>query len=307
MSANLSIAQVLAHCGGSPAGAAEYLARAIAEDPAAPEPYQAVADLHADHPAVVMAGPLTAVQAYWCFLQGDMDEAAMLMGTITGYVPRIAWPTAPWFASPQFLDAVSPEAIGEGARRLLDYGHNPASEPWFHAVRTIAGRIPPAAPEALTNMAIMLRECGRPADALALCDRADAIAPVMITAVARAGAHRKLGDFPAAVAAFHEALAREPGTWSLYLDLADLHAVMGDFEAAVSYARQGRQYDPAEVTLEAAESAYQARLGSVEAARTLLALMPRLATSSYGGELAAVAAEGPGLPADLKTALRSHL
>ena len=50
VAAGISLARVMAHCGGSPVGAVELLVRAIAAAPSAPEPYAALTELRQDLP-----------------------------------------------------------------------------------------------------------------------------------------------------------------------------------------------------------------------------------------------------------------
>jgi hypothetical protein len=49
-SASLALARVMAHCGGAPGEAVQHLAQAIAEDPAAAEPYEVLAELRRESP-----------------------------------------------------------------------------------------------------------------------------------------------------------------------------------------------------------------------------------------------------------------
>src|SRR3982751_3966430 len=104
-SASLAIARVMAHCGGSPIEAVAYLAGAIADDPADPEPYAVLAELHRQsriEVAAAVAEPRSLRQfvtgAYVCFLDGDMDQAARRLGSVIGYRPEVAWSSAPWFS-----------------------------------------------------------------------------------------------------------------------------------------------------------------------------------------------------------------
>ncbi|MFF9021954.1 hypothetical protein [Streptomyces eurythermus] len=73
--------------------------------PENPEPYAALAELWRDKPselaeAVQGADSLRTVlaQSYVDFLRGDMDGAALAMGSVTGVRPDIAWADAPWFS-----------------------------------------------------------------------------------------------------------------------------------------------------------------------------------------------------------------
>jgi tetratricopeptide (TPR) repeat protein len=316
--AALSIAQVLAHCGGSPAAAVHHLASAIASDPSAPEPYEALAELRRDRPAefaeaVGNDGSLSAVLArsYAGFLDGDMDTAAMALGSVTGARPGVPWADAPWFADDHFLTAVSPDALAEAVMRTTDYGHPLDSEAvrshlggWFHAVETVTARRPE--PEAMARMAIFLRACGLTEASFDLCDRADRIEPVMLTEVVRAGTWRRLGDLGQTGAAFERALALDPANWSLHLDLADLRAEQGDFAAAVAHAAEGLGHEPSEITLRAAHAAYRVRLtGSPDAVAEFVELAPGLPNPGYRDILIDRACAGPGLPSHRVRELRS--
>ncbi|MGW3242772.1 tetratricopeptide repeat protein [Streptomyces sp. NPDC001070] len=312
MTTGVALAGVMAHCGGSPVGAVEFLVGAIASAPAAPEPYAALAELWRDRRSELKEGlegdgSLSAVlaQAYFLFLDGDMDNAVMALGSVTGVRPDVPWGAAPWFGDAHFLGAVSVEALAEACLRTLDYGHDLDTDemrerfaPWFHAVDVVSERSP--VPESLAAMARLPRACGRYELSFALCDRADAVDRVMWTAVARAATWRVTGDLDQAAAAFEEALALDPANWSLYLDLADVRAEQGDFAAAASLVEQGLEYEPHEVSLRAAGAAYRTRLsGSSDDLRALIALAPELANTSYRDLLIDYACAGPGLPPSL--------
>lgn len=244
-------------------------------------------------------------RSYIHFLENEMDEAAMALGGVTGARPTGAWAEAPWFIDPRFMNAVGAEALAEAVMRTMDYGHDLDTEemrerlrPWLTAIDVVCAREP--RPEAMAKMAIFLRACGLADASLALCDQADALEPIMLTEVVRAGTWRKLGDPDQAAAAFRRALLLEPTNWSLYLDVADLHAEQGDFASAVQLIDRGLEHAPTETALRAAGSAYRARLtGSPDHLRELIALVVRLPRSSYRDQLLEVACAGPGLPADL--------
>ncbi|MFD7320373.1 tetratricopeptide repeat protein [Streptomyces sp. NPDC059875] len=302
----------MAHCGGSPAAAVHHLASAIASAPEDPEPYAVLAELWREKQSELAevvrdADSLRAVlaQSYVRFLDGDMDGAALAIGSVTGVQPGIAWAKAPWFGDERFLGAVSADALAEAAMRTMDYGHGLDTEsmregfqPWFQAIDVVSAREP--LPEALAKMAILLRACGLIDASFALCDQADVVERSMLTEVVRAGTWRKLGDPQQTAAAFERALALDPANWSLYLDLADVHAEQGDFTAAVRLIDQGMKHEPTELTLRAAGAAYRARLtGSPADLSELIELARQLPNDSYRGLLIDHACAGPALPAEL--------
>ncbi|MFD4126146.1 tetratricopeptide repeat protein [Streptomyces globisporus] len=313
VAAGVGLAGVMAHCGGNPVGAVELLVGAIASAPAAPEPYAALAELWQDRrsdglkESLEEEGSLSAVlaQAYFLFLEGDMDDAVMALGSVTGVRPDVAWGAAPWFGDARFLGAVSAAALAEACLRTLDYGHDLDTDamrerfaPWFHALDGVSERDP--VPESLAAMARLPRACGRYELAFALCDRADAVDRVMWTALARVATWRVLGDLDQAAAAFEGALLLEPANWSLYLDLADVRAEQGDFAAAASLVRQGLEYEPHEVTLRSASAAYRTRLtGSADDLKDLITLAPELADTAYRNLLIDYACAGPQFPPGL--------
>ncbi|WP_405819380.1 tetratricopeptide repeat protein [Streptomyces sp. NBC_01390] len=314
----VALADVMAHCGGNPVGAVEFLVKAIAAAPAAPEPYAALAELWQDRRSELKAGlegesSLSAVlaQAYFLFLDWDMDDAVMALGSVTGARPEVAWGIAPWFGDPRFLGAVSAEALAEACLRTLDYGHNLNTEemrerfaPWFHALDVVSERSP--VPESLAAMARLPRACGCYELAFTLCDRADAVDRVMWTAVARANTWRAMGNLDQTAEAFEHALTLDATNWSLYLDLADVRALQGDFAAAVALVEQGMQHEPHETSLRAAGAAYRTRLsGSSDDLRALIDLAPQVANTSYRDLLIDYACAGPGLPQRLVTKARS--
>ncbi|MFD9740245.1 tetratricopeptide repeat protein [Umezawaea sp. NPDC059074] len=308
----VELARVMAHCGGRPVDAVEFLVGAIASQPSAPEPYAALAELWRDRRSEVdeglrRKGSLRAglAQSYFFFLDGEVDDAAMALGSVTGARPDVAWGAAPWFGDARFLDAVSAEALAEACLRTLDHGPHLDTdearhrfEPWFHAVDVVSARSP--VPEALASMSRLPRACGRYELALALCDRADAVERVFWTAVARGTTWRVMGDLDRAVAAFEDALTLDPDNWSLHLDLADLRADQGDFAAAVDLADRGLVHEPDEVSLRAAAAAYRARLsGTPDDLRALVELAPDLENPAYRERLVDLACAGPGLSPDL--------
>ncbi|MEV0490741.1 tetratricopeptide repeat protein [Streptomyces atratus] len=302
----------MAHCGGSPVGAVEFLVGAIASAPTAPEPYAALDELWRDRRSELKEGlegdgSLSAVlaQAYFLFLEENMDDAVMALGSVTGARPDVAWGTAPWFGNARFLGAVSAEALAEACLRTLDYGHDLNTDemrerftPWFHVIDAVSERKP--VPESLAAMARLPRACGRYELSFTLCDRADAVDRVMWTEVARANTWRAMGDLDQAAAAFEQALTLDPTNWSPYLDLADVRAEQGDFATAVALVEQGLQHEPHEVSLRAGRAAYRTRLsGSPDDLRALIALAPELANTSYRDLLIDYACAGTGLPRGL--------
>ncbi|MFI6648673.1 tetratricopeptide repeat protein [Streptomyces sp. NPDC050529] len=314
----VTLAGVMAHCGGDPVGAVKLLVGAMASAPAAPEPYAALADLRRARQAELKAGlegdgSLSTVpaQAYLLFLEGDMDNAVMALGSVTGVKPGVPWGAAPWFGDAGFLDTVSAEALAEACLRALDYGHDLDSDemrerfaPWFHAIDRVSRRSP--VPESLAAMARLPRACGRYGLAFVLCDRADAGERVMWTAVARANTWRATGDLGRAAAAFEDALTLDPRNWSLYLDLGDVRAEQGDFAAAAALAEQGLRHEPQEISLRVAAAAYRTRLsGSSDDLRALAALAPELTNTPYRDLLIDYACAGPGLPPGLVAEVRA--
>ncbi|MER6271566.1 tetratricopeptide repeat protein [Streptomyces sp900105755] len=294
-----------------------YLAGAIGSAPEDVEPYTVLAELWRDKPSeladvVQDAGSLSAVlaQSYICFLEGDMDGAALAIGSVTGVQPNIAWTKAPWFGDERFLGVVSAGALAEAAMRTMDHGHDLDTErmreqfrPWFDAIVAVSARQP--IPEALAKMAILLRACGLTDASFALCDQADSVERIMLTEVVRAGTWRKLGNPEQTVTAFERALALDPANWSLYLDLADVRAEQGDFTAAVRLIDLGMKHEPTEPTLRAAGAAYRARLTGLPAELSeLIELAPNLPDHSYRDLLIDHACAGPALPAELVDAAR---
>ncbi|WP_433389516.1 tetratricopeptide repeat protein [Micromonospora sp. KLBMP9576] len=293
----LAFAQVMAHCGGSPAAATSFIARAVAADPRDPEPYSALEHLRRELPAEVTAvvaaantiGPMLA-RAYLSFVDGDMDEAAMSLGAVTGYQPDVPWAAAPWFGDERFLGAVTPAAVAEATMRINDYDRDLDTDavreclaPWFQAIEAVCDRH--ADPDAMARMAILLRVCGRTDASFALCDQADAVRRVPFTEVVRAGTWRHIGNRAETAAAFRRALALDPANWSLHLDLADLAAEEGDFAEAAALATRGEELEPDDVTVRAAAAAYRARsTGSVADLNTLTELAPQV-PEPYGRTL----------------------
>jgi tetratricopeptide (TPR) repeat protein len=311
------MARVLAHCGGAPGEAARYLAGAIAQSPPDPEPYALLAQLRRDWPGEVahsLAAPSDLWQfvlgAYFCYLDGDMDQAAQQLGLVIGYRPEVAWAGAPWFGEDRFLGTVTAAGLADASLNITDTGPALDSDaardrmaPWFRAIEVVCDREPVA--EAMARMAILLRASGRIEESLALCDRADSMERVMLTEVVRAGTWRRLGDPAQTAAAFRRALDLDPTNWSLYLDLADIAAQDGDYQEAADLVRRGLEYESEDVTLQAAGAAYRARAeSSVADMDLLLALAPDLGHAGYRNGLIDHALGAPALPPDRIAAAR---
>ncbi|RMI31451.1 tetratricopeptide repeat protein [Nocardia stercoris] len=268
MSHDITLASVLAHCGGDPEQAARQLSRAIATAPSDPTVYAAAVPLLPGLGELSAADPsLAPILAFRHFLDGRMDDAALILGALSGISPQIAWADAPWFSETSFLSGVSTEALREAVYRLFDHAAVPAdtARPWLRAVETVTSRAG-LGPEDLAGMAISLRLLGRTDESLTLCDRADAMGRTVLAEVVRAGTWRLLGNHEEAAAAFGRALVLEPTNWSLHLDLSDLYAERGDHPAALAAAQAGLRHAPHEPKLLAARAAHHARLaGTAEA------------------------------------------
>ncbi|MGX1672674.1 WYL domain-containing protein [Streptomyces sp. NPDC055400] len=95
------------------------------------------------------------VQAYFLFLEGDMDDAVMALGAVTGARSGVAWGAAPWSSDARLLGAVSAEARDEAWLRTLDTGTTwtptrgvSGSRPWFDAIEVVSARSPvPESPD----------------------------------------------------------------------------------------------------------------------------------------------------------------
>jgi tetratricopeptide (TPR) repeat protein len=318
--ASLAIARVLAHCGGSPVEAVAYLAAAITDQPADPEPYETVTELRREWPMEVAAAVATptgpgqlAVGSYLHFLAGDSDQAARWLGSATGYRPDIAWAGAPWFASEQFLATVTVHGVADAAVAITDYGRDLDNDavrrnllPWLRVIDVVCDR--DRVPAQMARVAILLRFCGHTEESLALCDRADLVERVMLTEVVRAGTWAYLGDRQKQAAALRRALQLDPANWSLHLDLADLAAQRGDFSTAADLVRQGVQYEPEDVTLRAAGAAYRFLAGGCLAdLDLLLELAPAVPHEGYRNGLIEHALGVENLPADRTARARDLL
>ncbi|MFK3980593.1 hypothetical protein ACI2K4_09490 [Micromonospora sp. NPDC050397] len=310
-SASLAIARVMAHCGGSPAEAVAYVVGAVRNDPADPEPYAMLAELHRQSGAEVAAAvaePSSLWQflagSYLCFLDGDMDQAARRLGSVIGYRPDIAWGSAPWFSDERFLGAVTVTGLADASVIITDYGTDLDNDlvrecllPWLRAIDVVCGRDPVA--EQMARMAILLRFCGQADQSLALCARADAVRRTILAEVVRAGTWSFLGDRQQQAAALRRALQLDPTNWSLHLDLADLAAEDGDFGMAAELVRQGLGHESEDVTLRAAGAAY--RLldgGALTDLDLLLELAPALPHVGYRNGLIEHALTAENLRAD---------
>lgn len=306
----LALAKVMAHCGDHPEAALKFLAGAIAAAPQDPAAYATLLDLRREMPAIarLAAEPstLAAVLAdsYLSFHDGDMDRAATALGVVTGIRPDVAWAEAPWFTDERFLGGVSASGLADATTCIQDRGAQLDTEemrdrlhPWFAAIDAVVARRPE--PVQMARLAMLLRDCGRTEAAFELCDRADAIDHVMLTEVVRSGIWRHLGDRAQREAALRRALALDPESWSLLLDLADLVAENGDYAQAAELAGQAHRHEPSEITVQAAAAAYRTRsTGSVTDFDTLLSLVPEVPNPAYRNQLLDLACAASGLPAD---------
>lgn len=284
----MTLAKVLAHCGGDPEQAAHHLSRAIAAAPHDPAVYTAVSELLPELGEMPADDARVApVVAYRHFLDGRMDDAVLVLGALGGVSPRFAWADAPWFSDGRFLSVVSAEALCEAGHRLFDHGAGPSEEaalPWLRAAHAVADR-PGANSEDMARMAILLRVFGRTDKSLELCDRADAVGRTVLAEVVRAGTWHTLGNLDQATAAFRRALALEPDNWSLHLDLADLYATRGDHAAALASAEEGLRHAPTETKLLAARAAHQARLTNTSEALNEFERLASALDPGYAGWL----------------------
>lgn len=60
--------------------------------------------------------------AFTSYLDGNFDDAAMMLGSVTGQHPQIAWAAAPWFGSAAFPAGSVPTRLPKRALRTLDGG-----------------------------------------------------------------------------------------------------------------------------------------------------------------------------------------
>ncbi|GIE31765.1 hypothetical protein Ait01nite_048100 [Actinoplanes italicus] len=308
---DLAMARVMSHCGGSPAAGLRFAAGAVVRDPGSLEPYQLLAEIREQYPdtgadRVGLAGLLT--DAYLARLAGDMDAAATALAWVTGYRPDVPWADAPWFDD-DLVAGLSPTGMGDAAIAVADAGQPLDGEkltPWFRAIEAVCAREP--VPEQMARMAIMLRFAGRIDESFALCDRADAIEPLMITSVVRGATHRHLGDGTATRRCYERALELDPGNWSLYLDLADLAAAEDDFTGAAQLTARGLEHEPDEPALRAAAAAYRARAtGSGEAFDLFLTLAAAVEHTGYRKVLVGHALATPNLTTERLAAGRAFL
>ncbi len=103
------------------------------------------------------------------------------------------------------------------------------------------------------------------------------------------------GDADAAVDAFEAALAVQPGTAAIYLNLAEATRRQGLQGRALHYYREALELDPGNVAAISGEGAALVEKGAVEKARRNLARLQGLCGSSCDAtrKLAAAIAKGP--------------
>jgi hypothetical protein len=293
----IDLADLIAHCGGDPATAVEHIASVIPAMPDQPMPYASLAALRTAYPGEFATGiaggnwtGLVAARAFVAHLDGRDDEATAMTGSLIAYDPAVDWSAAPWFGTGRHLARLTGDGLSTAVMRingehgdLTDPAHGGWLGRWFALIEVVSER---SGPEQLARMAILCRNAGRYADAMALCERADAVERVMFTETVRAGTYRRMGDDRGWVAALQRAADLAPGDWSPCLDLADAHAMLGDYPSAAALAARSAGYEPHEITARVAAAAYRARVtGSADDLQAVRDLLPHLPASLYKDSL----------------------
>jgi tetratricopeptide (TPR) repeat protein len=198
-----------------------------------------------------------AVRAYILAAQAELSSAVQLLLSVIVAHPEI--PYAHWLLrwrdQTGFAPALTPElAIGAagpilGAFQQQDYVPVDAAKPLanLETVLALATEVHPEASLVWFLRSVALRKRGLFEEAARVAEEGHRRAPSYGTAVAMAGVYRRMRNFDAAVAAFREAISRQPNEEagiSARNDIADILCGQGKVEEGVREYRAVLDYAP---------------------------------------------------------------
>ncbi len=198
-----------------------------------------------------------AVRAYILAKQGELSSAVQLLLSVIVARPEI--PYAHWLLrwrdQTGFADALTPElAVSTagpilGAFRQADYVPEDAAKPLanLETVFALATELHPEASQVWFFRSVALRKRGLLEEAARVAEEGHRRAPSYETAVAMAGVYRMMHNFDAAVAAYREAISRQPNEAagvSVRNDIADILCGQGKVEEGVREYRAVLDHEP---------------------------------------------------------------
>ncbi|MFP2894959.1 tetratricopeptide repeat protein [Corallococcus sp. 4LFB] len=217
--------------------AARHLAGALASDPVNPEFLEvAEALLRAVPENAVQLIPLSAdkqwfgdvaLHAWLLARTGNSTHAMRLLlqvAMVKPEVPYLAW-AREWLASPDFARDVDPLPVAEVALQLLQRVDLSVHAPLTATLREVLARIRAVHGNSAILMMVaarLARTTGNFQESLDIALAYEREHPDAMAAIMAAGAYRSLGNLPAAMAAFHRALERDPRNFSVWIDIGDV-------------------------------------------------------------------------------------
>jgi tetratricopeptide (TPR) repeat protein len=180
--------------------------------------------------------------------EGRTADAVSLLGGVVAARPEAPWAAAPWFG-PHLADTVLARAVGIAVSKIYKVVGVPARPetrtalaPWLELSRATAAR-PETGPDVLCAMSALARRLGAATEAIAWCQAAELrqqqAGTVTSQPLVMLGYAYQSADQPAEAAkAWKRAIALEPGSLPLYLDLADLYFGQGDFAQSRHWAER---------------------------------------------------------------------
>lgn len=187
---------------------------------------------------------------------GQYGGALDLLGVITASDPERPWCAAPWFG-PRLAEYVPGRALAVAVSKFNTMLGDPAPAPtaavlapWLELSRAVAARSQTTA-QPLAILSGLARRIGAPDEAIAWCERAEALearglaeGENRVGAVMLGFALRSANRPADAVAAWRRALTADPGNIDLHIDLAETCMQQEDHAQAVEWAERAAKRDP---------------------------------------------------------------
>jgi tetratricopeptide (TPR) repeat protein len=217
--------------------AASHLAAALASNPLNPEflvTAEALLRAAPENAAEVL--PLrnnaawfgdVALHAWLLARTGNVTPAMCLLlqvAAVKPEVPYLAW-AREWLASPDSVRGVEPMLLAEATLQLMQQVDLSAQASLSAAVREVLARVRAVHADSSPLMMVsarLARDTGRIQESLDIALAYERAHPDGLAAMMAGGAYRRLGDVPAALAAYRRALERDPENLPVWLDIGDM-------------------------------------------------------------------------------------
>lgn len=244
----------LEHC-------ASHLGNAVAEDPTLPAVYELLDELAArgsgpelfprtghDHAGAVAARAHLAARA------GDYAEALSCLAMVAGFDPTKAWASGGWLDRPELAAEVDPQAAlraivsitGKLGDELPD-GVVRALTPFLAFTRRLVAAHPGEV-DILPMLSGLPRRMGQLDEAIAWCERAEAAAPSLLSAVMLGNALRRAGRVDETLRVWLRGLDRDPHNIALHVDVAEEVDRQGRLGEALEWLDRALAIDPTDQT-----------------------------------------------------------